>query len=264
MCVLAALGLAYSLYPYVVLDRLTVWEAAAATGLAEVRARRRRRSCCRSRSPIRYSSTACFAARPRRSATGIPNSTLVFCKPAQAHAARLAETPTALASAFARFCLCLCLCLWLGLFDELARRFFRLRLFLRRLAWGRFLLGCGFLCGPFLRCWLAGRRFFRGGFLSRRFLRCRLRWRGFRCGGPVRRPRPGFGGAGFAALGGLAAGCAGALVAPAAMCSAKKAPCGSMSCAMRSPPGTSIGPCSSEPRAAFAWATVASRSVTLT
>jgi cytochrome d ubiquinol oxidase subunit II len=32
MCVLAALGLAYSLYPYVVLDRLTVWEAAAATG----------------------------------------------------------------------------------------------------------------------------------------------------------------------------------------------------------------------------------------
>jgi len=32
MCVLAALGLAYSLYPYVVLDRLTVWEAAAASG----------------------------------------------------------------------------------------------------------------------------------------------------------------------------------------------------------------------------------------
>jgi cytochrome d ubiquinol oxidase subunit II len=30
MCVMAALGLAYSLYPYVVLDRLTVWEAAAA------------------------------------------------------------------------------------------------------------------------------------------------------------------------------------------------------------------------------------------
>lgn len=29
MCVLAALGLAYSLYPYVVLDRLTVWEAAS-------------------------------------------------------------------------------------------------------------------------------------------------------------------------------------------------------------------------------------------
>jgi cytochrome d ubiquinol oxidase subunit II len=32
MCVLAALGLAYSLYPYVVLDRLTVWDAAAAPG----------------------------------------------------------------------------------------------------------------------------------------------------------------------------------------------------------------------------------------
>jgi cytochrome d ubiquinol oxidase subunit II len=32
LCVLAALGLAYSLYPYVVLDRLTVWEAAAAPG----------------------------------------------------------------------------------------------------------------------------------------------------------------------------------------------------------------------------------------
>ncbi len=32
MCVLAARGLAYSLYPYVVLDRLTVWEAAAAPG----------------------------------------------------------------------------------------------------------------------------------------------------------------------------------------------------------------------------------------
>lgn len=31
ICVMAALGLAYSLYPYVVLDRLTVWEAAAAT-----------------------------------------------------------------------------------------------------------------------------------------------------------------------------------------------------------------------------------------
>jgi cytochrome d ubiquinol oxidase subunit II len=30
MAVLAALGLAYSLYPYVVLDRLTVWDAAAA------------------------------------------------------------------------------------------------------------------------------------------------------------------------------------------------------------------------------------------
>jgi cytochrome d ubiquinol oxidase subunit II len=31
MCVMAALGLAYSLYPFVVLDRLTVWEAAAST-----------------------------------------------------------------------------------------------------------------------------------------------------------------------------------------------------------------------------------------
>ncbi len=31
ICVMAALGLAYSLYPYVVLNRLTVWEAAAAT-----------------------------------------------------------------------------------------------------------------------------------------------------------------------------------------------------------------------------------------
>jgi cytochrome d ubiquinol oxidase subunit II len=31
MCVMAALGLAYSLYPYIVLDRLTIWEAAAAT-----------------------------------------------------------------------------------------------------------------------------------------------------------------------------------------------------------------------------------------
>jgi cytochrome d ubiquinol oxidase subunit II len=30
MCVMAALGLAYSLYPYVVIDRLTVWDAAAA------------------------------------------------------------------------------------------------------------------------------------------------------------------------------------------------------------------------------------------
>jgi cytochrome d ubiquinol oxidase subunit II len=30
MCVLAALGLAYSLYPYIVLDRLTIFEAAAA------------------------------------------------------------------------------------------------------------------------------------------------------------------------------------------------------------------------------------------
>ena len=31
MCVMAGLGLAYSLYPYIVLDRLTIWEAAAAT-----------------------------------------------------------------------------------------------------------------------------------------------------------------------------------------------------------------------------------------
>lgn len=31
MCVLAALGLAYSLYPYIVLDRLTIFDAAAAT-----------------------------------------------------------------------------------------------------------------------------------------------------------------------------------------------------------------------------------------
>lgn len=30
-CVMAALGLAYSLYPYVVLNRLTIWESAAAT-----------------------------------------------------------------------------------------------------------------------------------------------------------------------------------------------------------------------------------------
>lgn len=30
ICIMAALGLAYSIYPYVVLDRLTVWEAAAA------------------------------------------------------------------------------------------------------------------------------------------------------------------------------------------------------------------------------------------
>jgi cytochrome d ubiquinol oxidase subunit II len=32
MCVMAATGLAYSLYPYIVLDRLTIWEAAAAPG----------------------------------------------------------------------------------------------------------------------------------------------------------------------------------------------------------------------------------------
>jgi len=32
VCVMAALGLAYSLYPYVVLDRLTVWDAAASAG----------------------------------------------------------------------------------------------------------------------------------------------------------------------------------------------------------------------------------------
>jgi cytochrome bd ubiquinol oxidase subunit II len=31
LCVMAALGLAYSLYPYVVLDRLTIYEAAAST-----------------------------------------------------------------------------------------------------------------------------------------------------------------------------------------------------------------------------------------
>ena len=31
LCVMAALGLAYSLYPYVVLDRITIYEAAAAT-----------------------------------------------------------------------------------------------------------------------------------------------------------------------------------------------------------------------------------------
>jgi cytochrome d ubiquinol oxidase subunit II len=30
LCTMAAIGLAYSLYPYVVLDRLTIWEAAAA------------------------------------------------------------------------------------------------------------------------------------------------------------------------------------------------------------------------------------------
>jgi cytochrome d ubiquinol oxidase subunit II len=35
MCVMATLGLAYSLYPYVVLDRLTVWEAAASTNSLE-------------------------------------------------------------------------------------------------------------------------------------------------------------------------------------------------------------------------------------
>lgn len=32
ICVMATIGLAYSLYPYVILDRLTVWDAAAATG----------------------------------------------------------------------------------------------------------------------------------------------------------------------------------------------------------------------------------------
>ena len=35
MCVLAALGLAYSLYPYIVLDRLTIFDAAAATSSLE-------------------------------------------------------------------------------------------------------------------------------------------------------------------------------------------------------------------------------------
>jgi len=30
--VLATIGLAYSLYPYVIIDRLTVWDAAADTG----------------------------------------------------------------------------------------------------------------------------------------------------------------------------------------------------------------------------------------
>lgn len=32
ICIMATLGLAYSLYPYVILDRLTVWDAAAAPG----------------------------------------------------------------------------------------------------------------------------------------------------------------------------------------------------------------------------------------
>lgn len=32
ICVMAAIGLAYSLYPYIIIDRMTVWEAAAATG----------------------------------------------------------------------------------------------------------------------------------------------------------------------------------------------------------------------------------------
>jgi cytochrome bd ubiquinol oxidase subunit II len=31
ICVMAAIGLAYSLYPYIVMDRLTVWEAASST-----------------------------------------------------------------------------------------------------------------------------------------------------------------------------------------------------------------------------------------
>jgi cytochrome d ubiquinol oxidase subunit II len=35
MCVMAGLGLAYSLYPYIVLDRLTIWDAAAATSSLE-------------------------------------------------------------------------------------------------------------------------------------------------------------------------------------------------------------------------------------
>jgi cytochrome bd ubiquinol oxidase subunit II len=29
--ILATLGLAYSIYPYIVIDRLTIWEAASAT-----------------------------------------------------------------------------------------------------------------------------------------------------------------------------------------------------------------------------------------
>ena len=32
ICIMATLGLAYSLYPYVILDRMTVWDAAASTG----------------------------------------------------------------------------------------------------------------------------------------------------------------------------------------------------------------------------------------
>lgn len=32
ICIMAALGLAYSLYPYIVIDKLTVWQAASATG----------------------------------------------------------------------------------------------------------------------------------------------------------------------------------------------------------------------------------------
>ncbi|MCS5594366.1 MAG: cytochrome d ubiquinol oxidase subunit II [Porticoccaceae bacterium] len=31
ICLMACLGLAYSLFPYIVIDRLTIWEAAAST-----------------------------------------------------------------------------------------------------------------------------------------------------------------------------------------------------------------------------------------
>jgi hypothetical protein len=67
----------------------------------------------------------------------------------------------------------------------------------------------------------------------------------------------------FTARRGAFAGCSGAAEL-ADQCSAKNAPCGSMSCAMRSPPGTSAGPCSTEPRAAFAFATASSRFGTCT
>src|SRR5208283_5710753 len=80
----------------------------------------------------------------------------------------------------------------------------------------------------------------------------------------------GAGVAGAGALGGVAAGRAGAAFgalaagwAPAAVCTANNAPLASSSCAMRPPPGTGTGPCTTFPPALVTAATAASISVTV-
>ena len=63
--VLAFLGLAYSIFPYVVIDRLTIWEAAAHPRALKVVLVGTAASCCRSSSATRCFPTASSAARRR-------------------------------------------------------------------------------------------------------------------------------------------------------------------------------------------------------
>ena len=69
MFVLAFGGLAYSLFPYLVIDRITIWEAAAATGSLKIILVGAAVDAAGDPAPTRCTATACSGAAAPSSAT---------------------------------------------------------------------------------------------------------------------------------------------------------------------------------------------------